>query len=44
MWGKMQYSRYDPNPHYIWGKEMQYLHNNLKMHIICGWQNPILAL
>jgi hypothetical protein len=27
--GKMQYSHYDPNPHY-----MLYLHDNLKMHTI----------
>jgi hypothetical protein len=32
----MQYPHYDPNPHYIWEKEMQYVHNNLKMHIVYG--------
>jgi len=21
--------------HYLWGKEMQYMHDNLKMHTIC---------
>jgi len=40
----MQYSRYDFNPHYIWEREMQCLHDNLKMHILCGWENAILAL
>jgi hypothetical protein len=30
--------------HTIYGREMQYLHGNLKMHTICGWQNAILAL
>jgi hypothetical protein len=24
----MQYPHYDFNPHYIWKKEMQYMHNN----------------
>ncbi len=33
------------NPHYLWERKMQYLHDNLNMHInICGWQNAILAL
>jgi hypothetical protein len=41
--GKLQYSHYDLNPHYIWEREMQYLHNNLKMHTIYGWQNVILT-
>jgi hypothetical protein len=41
---KMKYPHYDPNPLYIWKNEMQYMHNHLKMHIICGWQNVILAL
>jgi len=44
MWGKVQYPHYDHNPHYIWEKEMQYMYKNLKMHIICGLQNVILAL
>ncbi len=22
--------------HYVWEKEMQYLHDNLKMHTTCG--------
>ncbi len=35
--GKLQYPRYDHNPHYIWEREMQYLHNNLNMHIY-RWQ------
>jgi hypothetical protein len=34
--GKMQYSQYDLNTHYIWEREMQYLHENLKMQTICG--------
>jgi endo-1,4-beta-mannosidase len=42
--GKVQYPHYDHNPHYIWEREMQYLHNNLKMHTIYGWQNVILTL
>jgi len=42
--GKLQYSRYDHNPHHIWERKMQYLHNNLNMHTIYGWQNVILAL
>jgi hypothetical protein len=32
----MQYPHDDPNPDYIWEKKMQYLHDNLKMHNICG--------
>jgi hypothetical protein len=32
------------NPHYMWEKEIQYLHDNLNMHIISKWQNVILAL
>jgi hypothetical protein len=35
MWGKVQCSHYDLNPHYIWEKEMLYLHDNLWMHIVC---------
>ncbi len=34
--GKVQYPHYDLNSHYIWEKEMQYLHDNLTMHIVCG--------
>jgi hypothetical protein len=29
---------------YIGEREIQYLHDNLKMHIVCKWQNAILAL
>ncbi len=36
IWGKMQYPHYDLNPHYMWEPSMQYLHDNLKMHTICG--------
>jgi hypothetical protein len=32
------------NPHYMWKKEIQYLHDNLNMHTISKWQNAILAL
>jgi hypothetical protein len=32
----MQYSHYDLNPHYIWEREMQYLHDNLRMLTIFG--------
>jgi hypothetical protein len=31
----MQYPHYDLNPHYMWEPWMQYLHDNLKMHIVC---------
>jgi hypothetical protein len=31
--GKVQYSHYDPNSQYIWEREM---HDNLKMHTVCG--------
>jgi hypothetical protein len=24
------------NPHYVWEMKMQYLHDNLNMHILCG--------
>jgi hypothetical protein len=34
--GKMQCPHYDPNPHYLWEREMQYLHDILNMHIIHG--------
>jgi hypothetical protein len=30
--------------HYMWEREMQYLHDNLNMHILCGWQIGILTL
>ncbi len=30
----MQYPHYDPNPRYIWEREMRYLHDNLNMYII----------
>ncbi len=32
----MQYPHYDPNPHYIWERETRYLHDNLRMKIVCG--------
>jgi hypothetical protein len=28
--GKVQYPHYDYNPHYIWEREMQYLHKQFK--------------
>jgi hypothetical protein len=34
--GKMKYSHYDFNTHYIWKREMQYMHENLRMQTICG--------
>jgi hypothetical protein len=34
--GKVIYPHYDPNPHYIWEKEMQYLHDNLKCTLYVG--------
>jgi hypothetical protein len=36
MWGKMQYPHYNPNPHNIWERETQYLHDNITMQTICG--------
>jgi len=36
MWGQSAILTFDPNPHYIWEREMQYLHDNLRMHIVCG--------
>jgi len=42
--GKVQYPHYDPNPHYMWELQMQYLLDKLKMHTIFGWQNVILTL
>jgi hypothetical protein len=41
MWGQNAYPHYDLNPHCIWEKEIQYLHDNLKMHTVCGWKNAI---
>jgi hypothetical protein len=32
--GKVQYSQYDLNPQYMWELYKQYLHDNLKMHIV----------
>jgi hypothetical protein len=33
---KMQYPHYDFNPHYMWEREMQCMHDNWSMHIVCG--------
>jgi hypothetical protein len=42
--GKVQYPLYKRERKKERKKEMKYLHGNLEMHIICGWQNAILAL
>jgi len=32
------------NPHYLWEKKMQYLHDNLKLRVVYGWQNETPTL
>jgi hypothetical protein len=36
MWGQNAIPTLWPNPHYIWENEMQYMHDNLSMHIVCS--------
>jgi hypothetical protein len=43
--GKMPYWHYDPKSTlFTWERKMQYLHDNLNMYTISGWQNVMLPL